>query len=169
VKPAALRCRLAALAVLLCLCLPRPVEAATWWWNTTTAGLWTTVSNWSDNPTSGGTAPGTAPGANDDAVFDQSSVNGIVVVRLSADQSIGGLTFANTGTTSITGTAATRTLTIGTGGITVNAGAGPVTLGVNTGTSVNIALGGSQSWTNNSDLPPLNEATSGATIPGGRN
>jgi fibronectin-binding autotransporter adhesin len=137
---------------LLALAAPAPrVLAATWYWNTNTTGLWTTTSNWSDNPSTGGSNPSTAPTTGDTAYFNQSSKNGATTLRLSADQSIDGLVFANTGATTITGTASNRILTIGTVGITINSGAGAVTLGnATSGSQVAIAMGGSQTWTNNS-------------------
>jgi len=137
---------------ILALAVPAPrVLAATWYWNTNITGLWTTTSNWSDNPSTGGTNPSTAPTTGDTAYFNQSSKNGATTLRLSADQSIDGLVFANTGATTITGTTANRILTIGTVGITINSGAGAVTLGnATSGSQVAIAMGGSQTWANNS-------------------
>ena len=142
----------AAVIALLAFAAPAPrVLAATWYWNTNTTGLWTTTSNWSDNPSTGGSSPSTAPTTGDTAYFNQSSKNGATTLRLSVDQSIDGLVFANTGATTITGTTANRILTIGTVGITINSGAGAVTLGnATSGSRVAIAMGGSQTWANNS-------------------
>lgn len=138
-------------------------DAATWYRTTNVSNLWTNTSVWSNNPTSGGTNPSTAPSTGDTAVFNQSTVNGATTVRLNADQAIDGMIFANTAATTISGTTANRILTIGTGGVTVNAGAGQVSLGSNTANNnVAIALGGSQTWTNNSSslLQALNGLTS---------
>ncbi len=137
---------------LLAFAAPAPrVLAATWYWNTNTTGLWTTTSNWSDNPSTGGSSPSTAPTTGDTAYFNQSTKSGATTLRLSADQSIDRLVFANTGATTITGTTANRILTIGTVGITINSGAGAVTLGnATSGSQVAIAIGGSQTWANNS-------------------
>ncbi|MEI7780360.1 MAG: autotransporter-associated beta strand repeat-containing protein, partial [Planctomycetota bacterium] len=126
-------------------------DGATWWWNTTSTGLWSSGANWS-NASSGGTT-GTAPTDNttaDIAVFNQSGTNGNETVQLNANRSINGMVFANTGSTSLTSDSTTaRLLTIGGSGITVNAGAGTVTLGDPTNT-LNLAVAASQSFTNNS-------------------
>jgi fibronectin-binding autotransporter adhesin len=124
-------------------------HAVSYYWNTTTTGLWSDGTNWSDNATSGGTT-GVVPTTADTTVFNQSSVNGAEIVQFNADASITGVTFANTGTTLLQSDSATaRTLTLGGSGITLNSGAGAVTLGNSTNT-LNLALSASQSWTNNS-------------------
>ena len=123
------------------------LSAATFSWNTLTTGLWTNGANWdSATPSS---APANSSTA-DTAVFNKSGVNGGAVVQLGAATAIGGITVANTGLTSIASDSATlRTLTVGSGGITLNAGAGGLVVGA-TGTAVNVSLAASQSWTNNS-------------------
>ena len=89
------------------------------------------------------------PLSTDSAVFNGSAVNGAETVSLSAATGIAGLTFANTGTTLLNSTSVTaQALTIGTGGITINSGAGAVTIG-NATNAVPITLSGAQSWTNN--------------------
>jgi len=118
-------------------------SAATYYWNTTTTALWSGGANWSDNSASGGTT-GVVPGATDSVVFDQSSINGAEIVQLDAATSIAGITFVNTGTTTINNSTGSNTLTIGLGGITENTGSGGVTI------AVNVALGAAQTWTNNS-------------------
>ena len=132
------------------LALGTSAQAYNYYWDTTTAGSWADVANWSDNPTAGGT--GTVPSPTDSAVFNQSSVNGATVVTMDNDRSILGLTFGNTGSTALTAGGTARTLTLGTGGITLASGAGPVTLG--DGTAANNVLlsltSGQQTWTNNS-------------------
>lgn len=139
------------MAVAIVLVTAAPAQAATWWWNSLTTGLWTNGTNWS-NAASGGTT-GTAPTndtTTDVVVFNTTGTNGAVVAQLGQDQSIGGITVANTGATTIrSDTTTPRTFTIGAGGITINAGAGAFTIGA-TGSAVNVAIAGSQSWTNNS-------------------
>ena len=119
-------------------CVPSLVHASTLYWDTTATGLWTTGANWSNNAVSGGTT-GTAPISTDTVVFNQSSINGDETVQFGADATITGITFANTGTTLLDSSSSTaRTLTITTG-ITVNSGAGGVTIGDSTNT-LNVAL-----------------------------
>jgi fibronectin-binding autotransporter adhesin len=129
-----------------------PASAATWWWDTTTTGLWTDGANWSNDATSGG-ATGTVPTndtTTDVAYFNQSTVNGDQTIQLNAARSIGGIIVANTGSTSITSDSSTaRLLTLGASGLTVNAGAGAVTLGDPTNT-LNLAIAANQNITNNS-------------------
>jgi fibronectin-binding autotransporter adhesin len=133
------------------LALPDAAKAqGTYYWNTTTTGTWSTGTNWSNSATSGGTTgyvPGTS--SSDLAVFNQSSVNGAETVQLSSAVAIGGITFANTNTTLLESSTGTQTLAIGGSGITINSGAGAVTLG-NSSLIVNVQLSASQTWTNNS-------------------
>lgn len=142
-------------------------HAAIYYWDTTTTGLWGTGTNWSDNATSGGTT-GVVPTNDiltDTVVFNQSSINGAETVQFGADASITGMTFANTGTTLLDSDSTTaRLLSLGASGITINSGAGAVTLGNATNT-LNLALGASQSWTNNSSntFTVVNGVTSSAT------
>ena len=125
-----------------------PAQATIYYWDTAT-GTWNTGANWSTTSTSGGTT-GTVPTSTDSAVFNQSSVNGAETVSLNQAQSITGITFNNTGTTLLESSSSTpETLTLGTGGITVASTAGAVTIGDPTDT-LNLALSGSQIWTNNS-------------------
>ena len=115
-------------------------QAANYSWNTTG------TNNWSDAHWT----PSGPPSSADIAVFNLSGVNGAEAAQLSGATVIGGLVFNNTGTTLIDASAVgTQTLTLGTSGITINAGAGAVTIG--NGTNIaNINLAGSQIWTNNS-------------------
>ncbi|MFM8529195.1 MAG: beta strand repeat-containing protein, partial [Ilumatobacteraceae bacterium] len=132
--------------------LARPACAATYWWNTTTTGLWSTGTNWSNAATGGtsGTAPANSFGT-DDAVFNQTSVNGMTIVELDAARSINGMTFLNTGSTLLRANASgTQTLTLGAKGITVGVGAGPVTIG-DANNAVPIVFSTSdRTWTNDS-------------------
>ena len=126
-------------------------QAAILYWNTTTTGLWSQKTNWWTTAT--GTAnPANAPVAADTVVFNGTGVNGNETINLGALTSIGGITFNNTGTTTLVSDGTARTLTLGTGGITIAATAGAVTLGNATaGGNVLLALAsGSQTWTNNS-------------------
>ena len=124
-------------------------QAATYYWNTTTTGLWSAGANWSDDAVTGGLT-GFAPSSGDFAVFNQSSVNGAEIIQLGASTSVGGVTFANTGTTLLdSDSTALRNFTLGSGGITLAGAAGAVTLGDAINPLV-IWLGSGQAWTNNS-------------------
>lgn len=111
------------------LSVPRSAQAATtYYWDTTATSLWATGANWSTDPNSGGTT-GVVPAAGDSVVFNQSTINGNETVQLGANASITGMTFANTGTTLLESNSATpRVLTFG-GVLTLNSGAGAVTIG----------------------------------------
>ena len=125
--------------------------ATTYYWTATGTNTWQTGpgTDWSTTSTSGGTT-GVAPTSADSVVFNQSTVNGTEIVQLNAATAINGMTFANTGSTTLeSSSSTTETLTLGTGGITVNSGAGVVTIG-NATNALNIDLSGNQSWTNGS-------------------
>ena len=120
------------------------------WTGTTSPGDWNTGSNWVGS---------SAPSTTDTAVF--SSTNSTQVIRVygtdATTKTIGGLVFSNNGTTAIEGGNATgggsnTSLTIGSGGITMNAESGNVTLG-NGGSPLRLAvnIGANQTWTNNSN------------------
>ena len=113
-------------------------------------GDWGTAANWSTAPGATTPNPAAAPGAADAALFNITGVNGNESVTLAANQSAGSLTFNNTGTTTIKSDSTTlRYLTLGSGGITIGATAGAVTIGDATNlTSLWLAYG--QTWTNNS-------------------
>ena len=132
-------------------------KAASYYWDTTTTGLWATGANWSDNPASGGTT-GFVPGTGDTVVFNQSSVNGNETVQLNAATSIAGMTFNNTGTTLIASDSATpQTLTLGNSGITMASTAGAVTIGSFTNpVSIRFANNTTaETWKNNSTTQAL--------------
>jgi len=150
-------------ALILALGAVPPAFAADYYWNTTTTGLWSTGSNWSLNATSGGTT-GTTPTALDNAFFNQSSVNGNEIIQLSAAASIAGITFNNTGTTTIASTTvAEQKITIGAGGITMAANAGNVTF--DTVNKAAVTIGANQTWLNNNAAATLGGST-GITIGG---
>jgi fibronectin-binding autotransporter adhesin len=155
---------LAAIMALFALCGFNPQAlATTYYWDTTTTGTWATGANWSNNASTGGTT-GTVPLSTDSVVFDQSSVNGNETVQLSGATSITGVTFANTGTTLIDSSSTTsEALTLGTGGITINSGAGAVTIG-NATDPATITLGGVETWANNAStlLTVVNAVTNGS-------
>ena len=102
---------------------------------------------WSD---AGSWSPG-IPGASDVAVFSQTDAP--TVANLSANSTVGGLRFKNTSTSLIESNGVARyVLSIGSSGLTVDAGAGNVQIGNNATTNqrVGISLTANQTWTNNS-------------------
>jgi MYXO-CTERM domain-containing protein len=138
-------------AVLILLAAASSLHAQTpKYWNTTT-GLWNTAGNWNSAADGSGTTGAPANSQTDNsAVF--SVANGNTTAQLSTARSIQGITFNNTGTTAInTDGAANRVLTLGGGGLTLNAGAGAVSFGTTTNNQrVTFTLGEDQTWTNNS-------------------
>ena len=154
---------LTAIAFILALVLVPTANAADYYWNTTTTGLWSAGGNWSINAMSGGTT-GVVPGTSDNATFNQSSVNGNETVQLGAATSIAGITFNNTGTTLLQSTTTTeQKITIGAGGITMAANAGSVTFdSVN---KVAVTIGANQTWMNNNAAATLG-GTTGTVING---
>jgi autotransporter-associated beta strand protein len=124
-------------------------SAESGWWNTAD-GDWSNTANWWT--TVGGLDNVTAvPTTGQTATLNGTGVNGDQTVYLDGARSVSSLTFANTGTSTLlggtSGSPASNILTIGTSGITVNSGAGAVTIGGSG--AVPITLGGIQTWTNN--------------------
>jgi len=123
-------------------------EATTYYWDAA-SDTWATASDWSLDP-SGVPAGSAVPTATDIAVFNGSTINGPETISLNAATSIGGITFNNTGTTTIQSSSTTsQTLTLGASGLTLNAGAGAVTIG-NATNLTPVALSAVQTWLNNS-------------------
>ncbi|HET6249570.1 MAG TPA: autotransporter-associated beta strand repeat-containing protein [Tepidisphaeraceae bacterium] len=126
----------------------QPALATTYYWDTG-SDIFQTAADWTTDPT-GATITGSAvPGGGDIGVFNAASPNGDETISLNATESIMGLMFQNTGATTLQSSSTTsEALTLGTSGITINAGAGVVTLGSTTDL-MPITLGGAQSWTDN--------------------
>ena len=140
--------------LLVAMASPLGALAGTYYWDSTNTGTWATGANWSDNAASAGIT-GVVPLSTDSVVFNQSSVNGAETVQFDAAATITGITFNNTGTSLLDSSSTTaQTLTLGTGGLTIASGAGAVTLGDSANT-LNFALSGDQSWTNNSTANAL--------------
>ena len=121
----------------------------------TTRWVWSDTTAWSTTTVAVTPPPIAPPGASDDVVFDSSTDNENETVSLNGAQSALSILFRSTGTTTLLGgtTAAPAddTLTIGSGGITLQAGAGAVTIGQTASPGqVGVLLGDSQTWTNNS-------------------
>jgi len=129
--------------------------AATFYWGQTTyssgsiyTGDFATAGNWFTTA-AGTTGAGAAPSSlNDDVFFNttaQNAAGGDITVN--ADFSARSLTFNTSGTTRLV-QSGSPIVNLGSGGITLGALSGPVTLG--TGNFLNTRATTSQTWTNNS-------------------
>lgn len=114
---------------------------ATLYWDGSASGSWNDVANWS-TAIGGGTDPGAFPGAGDDVIFNATTV-GSPISSLGANQAANSITFAANSTTPIS-IAAGNTLTVGSGGITISAGAAAHTI------NSTVSLFNSATVTNNS-------------------
>jgi PEP-CTERM putative exosortase interaction domain/autotransporter-associated beta strand repeat len=128
-------------------------QAAEFYWDNnsagTTPGAWGTPAQWSTAAT-GGSNPASAPGAADDVFFNVASLNSGQTIYFAGDQSANSLTFTSSGNTTLqTNYPAwtSHTFTLGTGGITINDGAGTVSFNNNNGTTT-LLLAGNQNWAN---------------------
>lgn len=146
---------------------PCTAVAADLYWDGATAS-WNNIANWST--VSGATEPNplAVPGASDNAIFNITTVNGAQSITMDANQSATGITFNNTGTTTLLGGGTAHTLNLGSGGITIGASAGAVTFGNGTaGDDVLFNLTRAQTWTNNSAAAfTLNNTTFSARTAG---
>jgi hypothetical protein len=155
-------CLAAVLALGFAAFLLNSADAATIYWdgthsNDNTNG-WNATASWST--ASGATTPDptAVPGIGDDVVFNISTVNTAQIVDLngggnSNSQSANSLLFRSTGTVLIQegGDSAGHTFTIGGGGLTINSGAGAVTIGgtaANGKQNVGIIINANQNWAN---------------------
>ncbi len=121
--------------------------ATAWWtdgegdhlWNTKTVG---NTTNW-DSTQSGGVDTGAIPASNTDVYFYADGA-GSFATTLGQDFTIHSLTLQGGTATSAVSIAAGNTLTINAGGVTINAGAGALTM------NNDVVLGAAQTWLNNS-------------------
>ena len=157
--------RLAVAVLAIAALVTANAEAATIYW-TGQSLPWSATTAWSLDPAATTPNPTAIPGILDDVVFGIDGLATPQTVELDGNQSALSLLFrATTASTLVGGTLATpgnNTLTIGTGGITIDAGAGAVTIGQAAAPGqVAVVLGGTQSWTNNSSnlLSVLNGIT----------
>ena len=118
-------------------------QAAIQTWKTATSGNWSDAASWTS---------GSVPLATDSPQFNTTGANGPESVYLNGNQSAAGLTFANTGATTLlggsSGSPANNVLAL-TGSITVNSGAGTVTIG-DPAAKVDVTTSSSQTDANNS-------------------
>jgi autotransporter-associated beta strand protein len=126
--------RLVALVVALALAAPRTGSAVTYYWAGASGVSMGTAANWSTSPST--VTGGVVPSATDDTIFNINANNAssLNVSLGAANRTAVSQTFLSTGSTvfirSNSGTSSsTSNLTIGAGGITLNAGAGAVTYG----------------------------------------
>ena len=129
-----------------CFAMAPQAHAVNLYWGSGSSS-WFTAGNWTTNSTGTPITGSAVPTASDLVTFNGSTINGNQTVTMNAAGAALGLVFNNTGTSALTSdTTTARVLSIG--GITVNSGAGAVTIG---GTNaITTTLTSSQTWTNNS-------------------
>jgi fibronectin-binding autotransporter adhesin len=128
-----------------------PASAAVYWDGTGTT--WNDVASWSTSAIGDTPDPATIPGSGDDVVFGASTVVANQTLSLGAHQSAASIEFNNTAglTYGMNAGGANRTLTIGSGGISVAAGAGSITIGSSSpGQNISVRVAEDQTWTSNS-------------------
>lgn len=128
---------------------------------------WDSPANWSTSSSATTPDPAAKPGSADIAVFNIDSVSVVQPVALGADQAATKVTVQGTATggATITGGGTDRTLSLGTGGMEVLSGAGPLVIGSDaTGQGVAVSLAGNQTWTNGSANAVV--IRNGVTAPG---
>lgn len=144
-------------------------HAAIIYWDGVASQSWSTAGNWSTSSSAATPNPGAAPGALDDAVFNISSANSTITMNLAANQAANSLTFRSSGNFTVnsnsSANAGNKNLTIGADGITKTATSGIVnfngSLRASDGTlgRVNVIVGSSHTWTNNSSTTAINLGT----------
>lgn len=114
-----------------------------------TGTSWNSPASWS--VAADGSGPDQTPTSIDIATFNITGLNTAQTVDLNAGQSVMGIAVNSTGSVALQGGGTAQTLSLGTSGIVLNAGAGPLTVGSATaGQEVAISLQGSQQWANSS-------------------
>ncbi len=112
------------------------------YWNGSSSGLWTTDANWSTDVNSGITA--TAPISTTDVFFSTTTPGPLNLgTTLGQNFSINSLSYLSTAATTSIGGGGVNTLTIGTGGITVEETAVAATHVI----TADVILGANQIWT----------------------
>ncbi len=148
-------------SIMVVLLLAGVASAATYYWDGT-SGSWSAASGWSTSASAATPDPAAAPGSGDVAVFSIDTLFSAQNVSLGADQAASKLEVLGTasGGTVLTGGGADRTLNLGSGGIAIEADAGPVAIGSRVpGQGVQIALTAAQTWTNGCSNPLTVENT----------
>ena len=139
------------LAATICLSFGQTAHAALIYWDGAASASWATAASWSTASGAATPDPAAEPGAINDVIFNITTNNAIAqTVLLNGNKNALSLTFNNTlASTLRSDSGTTRTLVLGTGGITVNSGAGAVAIGTLNNGNV-VSLGSSQTWINNS-------------------
>ncbi|MFY7817860.1 MAG: beta strand repeat-containing protein [Akkermansiaceae bacterium] len=144
-------------AVVFALMGVKSAQAASMWWDGGTEN-WSTLAAWSTIASAATPDPTAVPGSADDVTFNRTASNTTanIVSFAGGGRAVRSMTFATTGTSvfraNASGTTTARTLSLGAGGLTINSGAGAVTIGETPATygAINVALTANQTWTNNS-------------------
>lgn len=141
----------------IALVMPRTLPAATYYWAGTSGASMGTAGNWSTSPST--VTGGVVPSTTDDTIFniDANNAGSLNVSLGAANRTALSQTFKSTGSTvfirSNSGTSSsTSNLAIGSGGITMNSGAGAVTYGA-TDQRPLVRMAASFAITNNSSSP----------------
>ncbi|MFZ4778569.1 MAG: beta strand repeat-containing protein, partial [Terrimicrobiaceae bacterium] len=140
----------------LLLAAPAARAATVTWSGASPWGVWGNGTNW---------VGGAVPATTDTATF--SNTNSNQAVMIGAAQTIAGLVFNNTGTTVLESGGGTTNsgISLGAGGITVNAGAGAVLIGYNVSPlRMSVTLSASQVWTNDSSYTLTEDGSSGVNL-----
>lgn len=114
-----------------------------------TGTSWADLSSWSFSPDSSTPNPLSVPTVGFSTLFGIAGIIGPQTVNLGGNQGAADMQFVSSETYTLLGGGIDRTLSLGSGGITVNADAAPPVLGSSTaGNQVNLTLTASQSWNN---------------------
>ncbi|MDQ8206399.1 PEP-CTERM sorting domain-containing protein [Coraliomargarita sp. SDUM461003] len=133
------------------LALPLTTSAQLYWGDASYSGTTSTAASWYSDA-DGTTVSGTAP-SSDDITFNTNPVNSTGgTVTLDSNLAVNSITFSTSGNTTIEddGTS-NQIISIGSGGITMDAGSGIVKIGDGGARQTRTDLTASQTWTNNSD------------------
>ncbi|TAE72909.1 MAG: hypothetical protein EAZ84_13755, partial [Verrucomicrobia bacterium] len=136
----------------LSVCLGQAAQAIAFYWDGAATAAWNTAASWSTASGAATPNPAAEPTASDDAIFNITTNSNIAqAVTLNGNKNALSLTFNNAGTNLLRSdtNSATRVVALGSGGLTVNSGAGAITVGTAT-QGTQLSLAGSQSWINNS-------------------
>lgn len=123
---------------------------------------WNSASSWSTVSSAILPDPASVPGPSNRAAFNITPLSTAQTVNLDSDPTLDSLLFQSTGTITLQGGGVSRAISLGSGGITLNPGAGAVTIGsASAGQGVNITLLASQTWTNASGSFTINNPING--------
>lgn len=148
-----------ALAVMLA---TQNIQATTFYYEGVASQTWNSTASWTTNPAAANIG-GARPVAADDVVFHMDGVNANINMTLAGNQAANTITYRSTGTLNVGSNSGSnmgnKSLTIGSGGLTKTAGSGALSFNGNSSGTVSVAVGASQTWTNNSTVGALNIGT----------